>query len=73
MTADYTSAGYETPCRMDMNGQSDDSVYDEATGEWRPASEIAAEKASVRGGRHPESLSPGEREGAVPAKAGMRG
>ena len=26
-----------------MNGQNEDYVYDEATGEWRPASEIAAE------------------------------
>jgi protein PhnA len=30
---------------MDMSGQNDDYVYDEETGEWRPASEIAAEKA----------------------------
>lgn len=27
-----------------MNDQNDDYVYDEVTGEWRPASEIAAEK-----------------------------
>ena len=33
---------------IDMNGQSDDDyIYDEATGEWRPASEIAAEKAKA--------------------------
>ena len=25
----------------------DDYIYDEATGEWRPASEIAAEKATL--------------------------
>jgi protein PhnA len=31
--------------RMNMNGQDDDYIYDETTGEWRPASEIAAEKA----------------------------
>ena len=30
-----------------MNGQDDDYVYDEATGEWRPASEIAAQKAKA--------------------------
>lgn len=31
-----------------MSDQSnDDYVYDEATGEWRPASELAAEKAKV--------------------------
>ena len=30
---------------LDMNDQNDDYVYDEVTGEWRPASEIAAEKA----------------------------
>ena len=29
-----------------MSGSDDDYVYDEATGEWRPASEIAAEKAA---------------------------
>ncbi|MFS8112303.1 alkylphosphonate utilization protein [Rhizobium jaguaris] len=28
-----------------MNDQDDDYIYDEATGEWRPASQIAAEKA----------------------------
>lgn len=28
-----------------MSGDSDDYVYDEATGEWRPASEMAAAKA----------------------------
>lgn len=30
-----------------MSDQSDDYTYDEATGEWRPASEIAAEAAKV--------------------------
>ena len=30
-----------------MNEPNDDYVYDEATGEWRPASEIAAEKAKA--------------------------
>jgi protein PhnA len=35
----------QTPDRMDMNGESDDYVYDETLGEWRPASEVAAEKA----------------------------
>jgi protein PhnA len=31
-----------------MSDQTDDEyVYDEATGEWRPASEIAAEKANA--------------------------
>ncbi len=33
---------------MNMNGDNDDYVYDEATGEWRPASEIATEKIEVR-------------------------
>ncbi|MDL2405838.1 alkylphosphonate utilization protein [Rhizobium calliandrae] len=28
-----------------MNDQDDDYIYDEAAGEWRPAAEIAAEKA----------------------------
>jgi protein PhnA len=28
-----------------MAGEEDDYVYDEATGEWRPASEVAAAKA----------------------------
>ena len=37
----------ETPRRTDMNEPNDDYVYDEATGEWRPASEIAAEKAKA--------------------------
>ena len=32
-----------------MADQNDDYIYDEATGEWRPASEIAAEAA--KGGR----------------------
>ena len=32
---------------MAMNGQNDDYVYDEATGEWRPASELAAEKGKA--------------------------
>jgi protein PhnA len=36
-----------TPCGMDMNEQDDDYIYDEATGEWRPAAEIAAEKAKA--------------------------
>jgi protein PhnA len=31
-----------------MTDQSDDYVYDEATGEWRPAGEIAAPAAIVR-------------------------
>lgn len=31
----------------DMSDQNDDYIYDEATGEWRPASEIAAEKAKA--------------------------
>lgn len=30
-----------------MADGSDDYVYDEATGEWRPASELAAEKAAA--------------------------
>ena len=30
-----------------MNGENDDYIYDEATGEWRPAAEIAAEKAKA--------------------------
>lgn len=30
-----------------MADDSDDYVYDEATGEWRPASELAAEKAAA--------------------------
>lgn len=30
-----------------MSDQDDDYVYDEATGEWRPASELAAEKVRV--------------------------
>lgn len=30
-----------------MSDQSDDYVYDEATGEWRPVSEIAAEAAQA--------------------------
>ncbi|PZU85111.1 MAG: PhnA protein [Chelatococcus sp.] len=30
-----------------MSSDSDDYVYDEATGEWRPASEIAAAKAEL--------------------------
>ncbi len=30
-----------------MSDQNDDYIYDEATGEWRPASEIAAEAAKV--------------------------
>lgn len=30
-----------------MSDQDDNYVYDEATGEWRPASEIAAEKAGA--------------------------
>lgn len=29
------------------NQNDDDYVYDEATGEWRPASELAAEKAKA--------------------------
>ncbi|MBD9627148.1 alkylphosphonate utilization protein [Ensifer sp. ENS06] len=28
-----------------MSDQNDDYVYDDVTGEWRPASELAAEKA----------------------------
>lgn len=31
-----------------MSGESDDYVYDEATGEWRPASELAAAAAESR-------------------------
>ncbi|MFK8252384.1 alkylphosphonate utilization protein [Ancylobacter terrae] len=31
-----------------MAGDDDDYVYDEATGEWRPKSELAAEAASAR-------------------------
>jgi len=31
-----------------MADDSDDYVYDEATGEWRPASEIAANQATAR-------------------------
>lgn len=30
-----------------MSDQNDDYVYDEATGEWRPASEVAAERAKA--------------------------
>ncbi|MGH2339851.1 alkylphosphonate utilization protein [Segnochrobactraceae bacterium EtOH-i3] len=30
-----------------MADDNDDYVYDEATGEWRPASEVAAEKAAA--------------------------
>ncbi|KQV34681.1 MULTISPECIES: alkylphosphonate utilization protein [unclassified Rhizobium] len=30
-----------------MADQNDDYIYDEATGEWRPASEIAAEAAKA--------------------------
>lgn len=30
-----------------MSGDSDDYVYDEATGEWRPASEVAAAAAEA--------------------------
>ncbi|MCY1296959.1 putative alkylphosphonate utilization operon protein PhnA [compost metagenome] len=30
-----------------MSDQSDDYVYDEATGEWRPASEITAQAAKA--------------------------
>ncbi|NLS20257.1 alkylphosphonate utilization protein [Rhizobium sp. P40RR-XXII] len=30
-----------------MSGQNDDYIYDEASGEWRPASEIAAEAAKA--------------------------
>ena len=30
-----------------MNGDNDDYLYDEATGEWRPASEVTAEKAKA--------------------------
>lgn len=30
-----------------MAGEDDDYVFDEATGEWRPASEVAAAKASA--------------------------
>lgn len=30
-----------------MDGQDDEYIYDEAMGEWRPASEIAAEKARM--------------------------
>ena len=31
--------------RQTMSDQNDDYVYDDVTGEWRPASELAAEKA----------------------------
>src|SRR5690606_24564414 len=31
----------------EMSGDSDDYVYDEATGEWRPASEVAAAAAEA--------------------------
>lgn len=31
-----------------MSGDNDDYVYDEATGEWRPASEMAAPAATAR-------------------------
>jgi protein PhnA len=31
----------------DMTGENEDYVYDEATGEWRPASEVAAEAAKA--------------------------
>ena len=30
-----------------MSDQNDDYIYDEATGEWRPASEITADAAKV--------------------------
>jgi len=30
-----------------LSDQNDDYVYDEATGEWRPASEVAAERAKA--------------------------
>lgn len=30
-----------------MSNQDDEYIYDEATGEWRPASEIAAEAAAA--------------------------
>lgn len=30
-----------------MSDQDDEYVYDEATGEWRPASELAAERAAA--------------------------
>jgi len=30
-----------------MSDQDDEYVYDEATGEWRPASEVAAEQAAA--------------------------
>lgn len=30
-----------------MSDQDDEYVYDEATGEWRPASEVAAENAAA--------------------------
>lgn len=35
-----------------MADQNDDYVYDEALGEWRPASEIAAEQAKAAEVRH---------------------
>ncbi|MDF1872514.1 alkylphosphonate utilization protein [Vannielia sp.] len=31
-----------------MSGESDDWVYDEASGEWRPASEMAAEAEAAK-------------------------
>lgn len=31
-----------------MTGENEDYVYDEATGEWRPASEMAAANAQAR-------------------------
>ena len=34
-----------------MTGDNDDYIYDEATGEWRPAGEIAAEKTKAAGAR----------------------
>jgi len=32
---------------LQLSDQNDDYVYDEATGEWRPASEVAAERAKA--------------------------
>ena len=32
----------------DMSGDDDEYVYDEATGEWRPASEMAAQAMAAR-------------------------
>ncbi|MGF6157452.1 protein PhnA [Ensifer sp. KUDG1] len=43
--ANATAANPKKHARQTMSDQNDDYVYDDVTGEWRPASELAAEKA----------------------------